>query len=133
MELTISRAEILAILPAGMVFITGLMQLFVDLGKSSTDTRSEKTHLAMIGVTGILLGFSALFIQGVESSAGTLYAGAMTDDLFGRMGAGVILVAALFCTLMSGGYLASSGNNRAEFHSLICFSAGAMVLSLIHI
>ncbi|MEE2883960.1 MAG: NADH-quinone oxidoreductase subunit N [Planctomycetota bacterium] len=128
MELTISRAEILAILPAGMVFITGLLQLFVDLGKSSTDTRSEKTHLAMIGVTGILLGFSALFIQGVESSAGTLYAGAMTDDLFGRMGAGVILVAALFCTLMSGGYLASSGNNRAEFHSLICFSAGAMVL-----
>ena len=71
MELTISRAEILAILPAGMVFITGLMQLFIDLGKSSTDTRSEKTHLAMIGVTGILLGFSALFIQGVESSAET--------------------------------------------------------------
>ena len=60
MELTISRAEILAILPAGMVFITGLMQLFVDLGKSSTDTRSEKTHLAhllhsKLGIHGALL------------------------------------------------------------------------------
>lgn len=128
MELTISRAEILAILPAAILFLTGLMQLFVDLGKSSSDTRSEKTHLAMIGITGILLGFSALFIQGIGASAGVLYAGAMTDDLFGRMGAGVIMAAALFCTLMAGGYLASSGNNKAEFHSLVCFSAGAMVL-----
>lgn len=128
MELTISRAEILAILPAAILFITGLMQLFVDLGKSADDTRSEKTHLAMIGITGILLGISALFIQGIETGTAALYAGAMTDDLFGRMGAGVILIAALFCTLMSGGYLASSGNNRAEFYTLICFSAGAMVL-----
>ena len=100
MELTISRAEILAILPAAILFLTGLMQLFVDLGKSSADTRSEKTHLAMIGVTGILLGFSALFIQGIGASTGVLYAGAMTDDLFGRMGAAVILAAALFCFSM---------------------------------
>ncbi|MGE4619387.1 MAG: NADH-quinone oxidoreductase subunit N, partial [Planctomycetota bacterium] len=128
MELVITRAEILALLPAGILFFTGLVQLFVDLGKSSSNGRSEKTHLAMIGVTGIVLGLSALFIQGSESSAGTLYAGAMTDDLFGRMGAAVVLLSALFCTLMSGGYLASSGNNRAEFQSLICFSAGAMVL-----
>ena len=128
MELTISRAEILALLPAAILFFTGLMQLFLDLGKSSANTRSEKTHLAMIGVTGILLALASLFIQGVEPSSGALYAGAMTDDLFGRMGAGVIIITALFCSLMAGGYLASSGNNRAEFHSLICFSGGAMVL-----
>lgn len=128
MELTISRAEILALLPAGILFFTGLLQLFFDLGKSSSNTRSEKTHLAMIGVTGILLALASLFIQGVGSTAGGLYAGAMTDDLFGRMGAGVVIIAALFCSLMAGGYLASSGNNRAEYQGLICLGGGAMVL-----
>ena len=128
MELTISGAEILAILPAGILFITGLVQLFSDLGKNGDDTRSEKTHLAMIGGAGLLLALAALFVQGTAASTGSLYAGAMTDDLFGRMGAGVVMMTALFCTLMSGGYLASSANNRAEFYALICFCAGAMTL-----
>ncbi|MBC8260454.1 MAG: NADH-quinone oxidoreductase subunit N [Planctomycetia bacterium] len=126
--LSLSRAEILAVLPAGFLFITGLIQLLSDLGDTSKNSRHEKTHLAMIGATGALVAFASLFVQGTLASTGELYAGAMTDDLFGRLGAGVIIVTSLFVTLMSGGYLSSSGNNKAEFHSLINFSAGAMVL-----
>ncbi len=128
MELTISRAEILAILPAAILFLTGLLQLFSDLSKESENTRSEKTHLTMIGIAGFLLALAALFVQGTGASTGSLYAGAMTDDLFGRLGAGVIVISALFSTLMAGSYLASSSNNRAEFHALICFCAGSMAL-----
>ncbi len=128
MELTISRAEILAILPAAILFLTGLLQLFSDLSKESENTRSEKTHLTMIGIAGFLLALAALFVQGTGASTGSLYAGAMTDDLFGRLGAGVIIISALFSTLMAGSYLASSSNNRAEFQALICFCAGSMAL-----
>ena len=126
--LTLSKAEILAVLPAGALFITGLIQLMSDLGDPNKTSRQEKTHLAMIGATGALVALASLFVQGTAASTGELYAGAMTDDLFGRLGAGVIIVTSLFCTLMAGGYLSSSGNNRAEFHALVSFSAGAMVL-----
>ncbi|MBT5739403.1 MAG: NADH-quinone oxidoreductase subunit N [Planctomycetes bacterium] len=128
MELTISGAEILAILPAAILVVTGLVQLFADLGRSAEDKHSEKTHLAMIGVTGFLLAFAALFVQGSGASAGELYAGAMTDDLFGRMGAGVVIMTGLFSTLMAGSYLASRGSNSAEFTALISFGAGSMAL-----
>ncbi len=126
--LSLSKAEILAILPAGALFITGLIQLLADLADPARTSRQEKTHLAMIGATGALVALASLFVQGTAASTGELYAGAMTDDLFGRLGSAVIILTGLFCTLMSGGYLASSGNNKAEFHSLISFSAGAMVL-----
>jgi NADH-quinone oxidoreductase subunit N len=118
MELTISGAEILAILPAAILVVTGLVQLFADLGRSADDKHSEKTHLAMIGVTGFLLAFAALFVQGSGASAGELYAGAMTDDLFGRMGAGVVIMTGLFSTLMAGSYLASRGGAGAM--TLLC-------------
>lgn len=129
MELQISATEIEAILPAGLLFLTGLVLLIVDLGDSRRPDpgTSPKNHLVFIGCAGAVLALMAL-ITGGGSVVTSLYAGAMSDDSFGRFAGSLVTLALLLTTLGAGGYLSSLGQNRGEFYSLLFFGAGAMVL-----
>ncbi|HIA27676.1 MAG TPA: NADH-quinone oxidoreductase subunit N [Planctomycetes bacterium] len=129
MELLISPTEIEAILPAGILFLTGLVLLLVDLGgKERADSgMNPKNHLVFIGCAGSVLALMAL-VTGGGSVVTSLYAGAMSDDAFGRFAGALVTLALLLTTLGAGGYLSSIGQNRGEFYSLLFFGAGAMVL-----
>ena len=127
--LEFTRAEFLAVLPASILFATGLLQLLMDACFGDRDPQgddSPKTHLVLTGVAGSLLAFAALGAVGEHSVR--LFAGAMTDDLFGRFSAGIIIGAALLTSLATGGYLSGIGQNRGEFHALVFLASGAMVL-----
>ncbi len=129
-ELVFTRAEFAAVLPSAILFATGLLQLLIDAAIGDRDPdgdRGAKTHLVLTGVAGALLAFAALGAASGDISV-RLFAGAMSDDAFGRFAAGVIILATLLTTLAAGGYLAALGKHRGEFHGLLFFGAGAMVL-----
>jgi len=128
--LEFSRAEFAAILPSAVLFATGLLQLLIDAclsGRDDEEDRDQKAHLVFIGVAGALLSLASLGAAGGDPGA-RLFAGAMTDDAFGRFAAGIVILATLFTTLGAGGYLSSLGHHRGEFHALVFLGAGAMVL-----
>jgi len=128
--LEFTRAELLAILPSAVLFATGLLQLLIDAclsGRDGEEDRDPKAHLIFTGVAGAILALAALGAAAGDSSV-RLFAGAMTDDAFGRFAAGIIILATLFTTLGAGGYLAALGHHRGEFHALLFLGAGAMVL-----
>lgn len=128
--LTFTRAEFAAILPAAILFMTGLIILLIDVcvgDRENEDESNQKTHLVLTGVAGALLAFAALGAAAGDTSV-RLFAGAMTDDVFGRFAAGIVIVATLLTTLGAGGYLASVRRTHGEFHGLMYLAAGAMVL-----
>ncbi len=129
-ELVFSRAEFEAVLPSAILFATGLLLLLMDTcfgDRDPNEDSSPKTHLVLTGVAGALLAFAALSVSAGDTSV-RLFAGAMTDDLFGRFAAGIIILATLLTSLAAGGYLSGIGKHRGEFHALIFLGAGAMVL-----
>ncbi len=130
MGLTFTQAEFEAILPASILFATGLIQLLMDACFGDRDPqgeKSQKTQLVLTGVAGSLLALAALNTASSDLST-RLFAGAMTNDMFGRVAAGIIIMATLLTSLGAGGYLASIGKHRGEFHALLYLGAGSMVL-----
>ena len=128
--LTFTRAEFLAILPSGILFLTGILHLLMDslLGdRDPQGDRSPKVHLVLTGVAGSLLAFAALGAAAGDETA-RLFAGAMTDDAFGRYAAGIIIGATLLASLAAGSYLSAFNQHRGEFHGLLFLGAGSMVL-----
>lgn len=135
--ITISREELEAILPASVLFLTGLILLIVDPMLRARDEKeggdhAPKSHLGLIGAGGALLALAALGLGGkLIGGAGpsmNLFAGALGDDAFGEFAAALIIAAVFLVSLASGGYLAAQGYNRGEFYALSFFGAGAMVL-----
>ncbi|MEE8143171.1 MAG: NADH-quinone oxidoreductase subunit N, partial [Planctomycetota bacterium] len=132
--LQFSLAELEAVLPSALLFLTGLLVLIVDLfvpDETGAGSHSPKSHLVLIGVTGGLAALASIWlgdtlVGGVNS--GEIFAGALRDDLFADFAVVLVVVATLLATLASGGYLAAQGENRGEFLALLYFGAGAMVL-----
>ncbi|MGA1203184.1 MAG: NADH-quinone oxidoreductase subunit N [Planctomycetota bacterium] len=129
MTLEFTEAEIRAILPSAILFLTGLVQLLTDACLGARDPegdRGQKSHLVLTGAAGSVLAFIAL--GALTDPSAPLFSGALTGDLLGRFAAGIIIVTTLLTGLGAGGYLGAIGRNRGEFHALLSFGAGAMVL-----
>ncbi|MEM7263242.1 MAG: NADH-quinone oxidoreductase subunit N [Planctomycetota bacterium] len=142
MPISLAPADYMAILPAAILFATGLVVLIADLlvkQDGYDDPSSQKSHLVFLGLCGSALAFASLFApQGllagawgqdaVAAGSQTVFMGALRVDAFGGFIAAVIIVAIALTTLASGGYLASQDQNRGEFYGLVFLGGGAMLL-----
>ncbi len=141
MPLEFTRAELLAVLPSMLLFVTGIAVLLADLiarsdadgtgAGAAADGHAAKHHLAFIGAGGGLLALASvawMVPAATGAPAQALLAGAICSDPFARFAAALIMVAALFTTLSAGPYLAAQGVHRGEFHALVWMGAGSMVL-----
>ncbi|MFN0057354.1 MAG: NADH-quinone oxidoreductase subunit N [Planctomycetota bacterium] len=136
MDLQFSPAELKAVLPATILFATGLVVLITDLFVTGPDGNDEpttgKSHLVFLGLCGAVLALAALFMSdGLLSNfkSGTkIFSGAIMADAFGGYCAALIIVALLLTTVACGGYLGAQGQNRGEYYGLLYMGAGAMVL-----
>lgn len=131
-EIKLSSAEVEAILPATILFVTGLVVLLVDpflrRKGDTSDAATPKSHLGLLGAAGAMLALASIWLGSDAPAAGGLFAGALRDDAFGDFAAAIIILTAFLTSLCSGGYLASHRSNYGEYYSLLFFGAGAMVL-----
>ena len=128
-DLQFSEADLKVILPSAILFLTGLVQLLTDAfigGRDPQGDRGQKSHLVLTGAAGAVLAFAALGL--VEDPNARVFSGALSGDLLGRFAGGIIIATTLLTGLGAGGYLAAIGKNRGEFHALLSFGAGAMIL-----
>ena len=133
-----SRADLEGVLPATLMFATGIVALLADLlvgpsqrGGSTpeeldADLRSPKSHLSFIGIGGGVLALMTLWFG--SSTGETILKGALRADAFSDFASAIIIVAAILTSLSAGSYLGAQGQNRGEFHGLLWLGGGAMVV-----
>jgi NADH-quinone oxidoreductase subunit N len=134
----VTSADIQAILPALILFATGTVVLLLDCCtrtlsgtvKSSENASGSGVMLAIhfVGLLGTAIAgaFICASIQSPESD--TFFSGAVRVDAFGSAISLVIVLGAFLSLLVAIDYLRRFDADHGEFHCLVLYAAGSMVL-----
>jgi len=133
----VTRADIQAILPALILFVTGAVVLLLDCFtrtlsgtvRSTEDAGGPVTaalHFVALLGAAIAGAFVCASIQSPES--GTFFAGAVRVDGLGSAVSLIIVIGTFLSLLVAIDYLHRFRADHGEFHCLVLWAAGAMIL-----
>lgn len=148
---TPSKADILALFPVLLLFLTGAVVLTADLfrvsgvrgagGPGAGPDGGEKSGAARRGFgpgpmspflhlfacCGCALAFVSILGRW-DGLPQITWSGSLRIDLFSNALSAIIVLGAFLTTALAAGYLKRHGIEDGEFHALVLLSAGAMVL-----
>jgi NADH-quinone oxidoreductase subunit N len=126
--------DVRSVLPVIVLFLTGSIALLLDLfrrGALDAARPGEKTALHFISLLGVVLS-AALTCTSFQAGAGllerTYFSGAIRADHFSSSISLIILAGTFFSLLVAIDYLHRHGIEHGEFHGLVLFAAGGMIL-----
>ncbi|TVQ67034.1 MAG: NADH-quinone oxidoreductase subunit N [Balneolaceae bacterium] len=113
-------ADILAFLPGIVVAVAGLTVLMMDAFKRSM------TSIYGVTVASLLIAF-LISLQGLFGETGTAFTGMIVTGGTGAFGMFVVLLGALFCTVISKDYFEGTDLHNGEVYAMVLFATTGML------
>lgn len=127
--LPVSPNDLAVIAPMGIVIITAMVVLMVDLQLP----RDRKSACVGVSIFGLLLAWAACFFLWPSGTSGlpmTAFGGSVVADGFALAFQIILIIVAALSIMMSQKYIEQKGINYGEYYALLLFStSGAMLMA----